>query len=257
MKRLIVGIIIIVGLIFGFLASQPRTTSIEFSSDDFLQNDGVIFGELEINSFTDYLEVILHSNQTTGFRWGIIKLTDEMVWTPDNYEYEPPETDGVVGAAGKEIWIFPRDEGTLTMEYSQPWDDGIKAERTLYLYVFDNKPITTSIEFSNDDFLQNDGAIVEELEVSGSADYIEVTLHSNQTTGFKWGIIEVPDDDETEWTPYLYRYEPPETEGLVGAAGKEMWIFPRDEGILTMEYSQPWDGGIKAERTLNLTVSTE
>jgi len=255
LKRLIIAIGVITAMVFGFLASQPRTASIEFSGDDFLQNNGVIVGELEINSFTDYIEVTLHSDQTAGFKWEIVKFTDEMVWPPDDHKYEPPETEGLVGAAGKEIWIFPRDEGILTMEYRQPWDGGTKAERTLHLYIFTIKPETASIEFSNDDFLQNDGAIVEELEISDSIDYIEVILYSNPTTGFRWEIIEVP--DETAWTPYLYRYEPAETEGLVGAAGKEIWIFPRDEGILTMEYSQPWDGGTKAEWTLNLPISTE
>ena len=46
----------------------------------------------------------------------------------------------------------------------------------------------------------------------------------------------------------------------VGAAGKEVWTFEAIKKGTTkvrMEYSQPWEGGLKAEWTYTLTVTVE
>jgi predicted secreted protein len=53
------------------------------------------------------------------------------------------------------------------------------------------------------------------------------------------------------------KYEPPEEGGMVGASGKEIRTFKalkKGESSISMEYSQPWDGGTKAAETFELTV---
>lgn len=81
-----------------------------------------------------YLE--LCSNQTTGFKWEY-EMTKENVVKEEDYDYHEAES-GVVGAPGVELWTFEAVEtGTteINMEYSQPWQGGIKAEWTYVLIV--------------------------------------------------------------------------------------------------------------------------
>jgi predicted secreted protein len=47
---------------------------------------------------------------------------------------------------------------------------------------------------------------------------------------------------------------------VVGAAGIDVWTFEVVEKGTTeirMEYSQPWEGGLKAEWTYTITVNVE
>ena len=92
-----------------------------------------------------------------------------------------------------------------------------------------------------------------ELGVGGS---LIVTLESNPgSTGFEWELTEI--SDETVLQQVDQRYEPPEEGGMVGAPGKEIWTFKglsKGESSISMEYSQPWEGGTKAAETFELTV---
>lgn len=92
-----------------------------------------------------------------------------------------------------------------------------------------------------------------ELGVGGS---LVVTLESNPgSTGFEWELTEI--SDEAVLQQVDQRYEPPEEEGMVGAPGKEIWTFKglkKGESSISMEYSQPWEGGTKAAETFELTV---
>lgn len=88
-------------------------------------------------------------------------------------------------------------------------------------------------------------------------DAIKVTLESNVTTGFQWLLAE--NTNEAAVTPVNHVYVEPDESGrpLVGAGGHEEWTFrAAAEGAskLTLEYSQPWEGGAKAEKTFDLTV---
>jgi inhibitor of cysteine peptidase len=87
-------------------------------------------------------------------------------------------------------------------------------------------------------------------------DKIILELCSNQTTGFKWNYEMSTDGilDEID-----YEYIEPE-DGVVGAPGMESWTFKAVQKGTTqikMEYSQPWEGGTKAEWTYTLTVTVE
>ncbi len=92
-----------------------------------------------------------------------------------------------------------------------------------------------------------------ELGVGGS---LIVTLESNPgSTGFEWGSAEI--SDETVLQQVDQRYEAPEEGSMIGAPGKEIWTFKglkKGESSISMEYSQPWEGGTKAAETFELTV---
>jgi inhibitor of cysteine peptidase len=87
-------------------------------------------------------------------------------------------------------------------------------------------------------------------------DTIAVKLCSNPTTGFQWEYVmsegSVLQEEEHD-------YKEPEGDAP-GTAGKEVWIFRAVEKGTTevhMEYSQPWEGGEKAEWTFTMTVIVE
>ena len=84
---------------------------------------------------------------------------------------------------------------------------------------------------------------------------LTVTLESNQTTGFQWELKSVGDTSVLQSQGGTY--EAPGDTGAVGAGGEEVWTFKAlkpGTSSLSMEYSQPWDGGTKAGQTFGLTV---
>ena len=122
------------------------------------------------------LIVTLESNATTGFKWELTELTSQLeepapreedeepgpepqqegpeptnpvVVVPEELpektvlrhadnEYVPPEAEGVVGAAGKEVWTFHAEEkgkSTIYMEYRRPWEEGVEPAETFTLTV--------------------------------------------------------------------------------------------------------------------------
>jgi len=88
---------------------------------------------------------------------------------------------------------------------------------------------------------------------------IKVTLESNPTTGFKWELTEISDQTVLEFVES--KYEPGEGTDQdlprVGAGGTEIWSFKtikQGEATISMEYSQPWDGGMKAAKIFEMTV---
>ena len=98
-----------------------------------------------------------------------------------------------------------------------------------------------------------------ELAAGGS---LAVTLESNPTTGFRWDLAS--NTDETVLQLVDHKFQPPQApQGgppLVGAGGKEVWNFKalkKGTSTISMEYSRPWEGGEKAERTFVLTVAVK
>ncbi len=159
---------------FGCAAEEPEEPPVlpreEVSVD--ASYDGK---EVEITAETGALIITLESNPTTGFRWELIELTSQLeepapreeadepgpepeqegpepakpaVYTADlpektvlehiDNEYVLPEAEGVVGAAGKEVWTFHAGEkgkSTIYMEYRRPWEQDIEPARTFTLIV--------------------------------------------------------------------------------------------------------------------------
>ena len=59
-------------------------------------------------------------------------MTSDNVVKEEDHDFEEPEED-MPGAAGVEVWTFEAVEKGVTeiqMEYSQPWEGGLKAEWT-------------------------------------------------------------------------------------------------------------------------------
>jgi len=114
-----------------------------------------------------------------------------------------------------------------------------------------------SVEVSCDEFVEEQH-ISKNLEVD-VGDSFTVTLCSNPTTGFQWSeTAEISDPAVLEQVNH--EFVPPEDENIVGGAGKEVWTFKalkEGNSTISMEYSQPWEGGDKEEWTFTLTVVVE
>jgi inhibitor of cysteine peptidase len=109
-------------------------------------------------------------------------------------------------------------------------------------------------EVSCDEFYA-DGNRSDEFTVE-VGDKIRVELCSNPSTGFEWDYEMTVEDVLNEED---YDFQDPEG-GAIGAAGTEMWTFEAIETgstVVQMEYSQPWEGGMKAEWTYNISVTVE
>ena len=90
-------------------------------------------------------------------------------------------------------------------------------------------------------------------------DTLKVTLCSNSSTGFQWPE-QAQIDDQSILQQTDHEIIAPEEDSPPGTPGTEYWIFrPRKKGtaVISMEYSQPWEGGTKAEWTFQLTVNVE
>ncbi len=107
---------------------------VEISCDKFGENSHYITEfEVEVG---DKIRVGLCSNPTTGFQWDY-ETTIENVLKEEDHDFEEPKRD-VPGAAGIEVWAFEAvEKGTteVQMEYSQPWEGGLKAEWTYTMNV--------------------------------------------------------------------------------------------------------------------------
>ncbi|UCH43592.1 MAG: protease inhibitor I42 family protein [Dehalococcoidales bacterium] len=89
-------------------------------------------------------------------------------------------------------------------------------------------------------------------------DSLTVTLCSNPSTGFQWAES-AQIDDQTSLEQLNFKYEAPEGD-VPGAPGLAVWTFKaleKGQAIVSMEYSQPWEGGTKAEWTFELTVTVK
>lgn len=90
-----------------------------------------------------------------------------------------------------------------------------------------------------------------EIGVGGS---FTVTLDSNVTTGYSWELKGISDTSVLEKTDN--KYVAP-TSNLMGASGKEVWTFKALKAgttTLSMDYSQPWEGGQKGANSFNVIV---
>jgi len=111
------------------------------------------------------------------------------------------------------------------------------------------------LQLSYDDFTQNKN---QTHNISGVhiGDVIKITLPSNATTGFRWGLAGISSvtvlaqDGESE-------YVLPESTAL-GAGGQEIWSFKalnRGTSTISLAYSQSWEGGTKSAWTFTGEVT--
>jgi len=118
-----------------------------------------------------------------------------------------------------------------------------------------SKSQEASVDVSCDDFTKLQ-SISKEIEVAVDSSFT-VTLCSNPTTGFQWESAKISDQTVLEQIDHQFvspkRALPPPP----GTAGQEVWTFKvlkAGKSTISIEYSQPWEGGEKAAWTYALTV---
>jgi len=73
------------------------------------------------------LELVLTSNPTTGYSWSATEIPACLEQDGDP-EYDSDAPPGMMGAGGEDTWRFTAvepGEGTLRLEYSQPWEQDV------------------------------------------------------------------------------------------------------------------------------------
>lgn len=84
------------------------------------------------------LTVTLESNQTTGFQWELVKITDETVLEEVSHAYVAPGAEGKVGAGGEEVWTFKglkEGKSIIALEYRRPWEQEVEPDQVFVLTV--------------------------------------------------------------------------------------------------------------------------
>ena len=137
MNSRIVALAIIIVMTLSMLSCvvTSRDTHVEITCDDFAENPTSTRNDFQIE-IGDKIYVELCSNASTGFEWSYEMSGDEAIMEED-HDFEAPEVD-MPGAPGKETWTFEGiREGTtvISMEYSQPWEGGMKGEWTYTINV--------------------------------------------------------------------------------------------------------------------------
>lgn len=119
------------------LNGGEEARTIELTTDDFAANNHV---EQDVTiKQPGSLIITLGANPTTGFQWAENAVIAGNVMTQISHTYVEPQADsGIVGAPGKDVWVFDSIEpgtATLTFEYSRPWEGGEQAEWTLTVHI--------------------------------------------------------------------------------------------------------------------------
>jgi predicted secreted protein len=127
-KVVLISMILIVLLALPSCIITSSLINVEIKCDEFAENPHSIRNDFQVE-IGDKITVKLCSNPSTGFEWDY-EMTKENVLKEEDHDFEEPERD-VPGSAGIEVWTFESvEKGTTTvhMEYSQPWEGGLKAE---------------------------------------------------------------------------------------------------------------------------------
>ena len=137
MKTRVIALIVIGILTLTTLSCiiTSRDINVEITCDDFAENPTSSRNDFEME-IGDKLYVVLCSNPSTGFEWSY-EMSDDSVIKEEDHDFEEPDSN-LPGAAGKETWTFEAvDKGTtiIDMDYSQPWEGGIKQEWTYRITV--------------------------------------------------------------------------------------------------------------------------
>ena len=130
MKLIAIATLLLVSLSLSSCIITSQLINVAIPCEEFRENPNSIINDFQIE-IGDKITVKLCSNPTTGFQWGYEMSGDNAIKEED-HDFEEPNGD-VVGASGTEVWTFEGTaEGTtvVLMEYSQPWEGGIKKEWT-------------------------------------------------------------------------------------------------------------------------------
>jgi inhibitor of cysteine peptidase len=135
-----------------------------------------------VNTSTGYyFSVRLEENPSTGYQWNLttsdgIKIVED--------EFEPPENEDVVGAAGFHIWTFRiMDNGNQQIDaiYKRPWENVTGEEETFSLMLeVEGKPVA-SVDGDDGEYVY-DTANVDDINVMVMESFpVQVSV---QATGY-------------------------------------------------------------------------
>lgn len=104
-----------------------------YTCDDFAANNHIT-DDITL-AVGETFELTLCANPSTGFAWNEVQITGGTTLLPLSREYREP-SDAMPGAPGSELFVFEALEagsGTVTIDYSRPWEGGEKAVWTYTL----------------------------------------------------------------------------------------------------------------------------
>ena len=84
------------------------------------------------------LAISLESNPTTGFGWELVELEDPILQLMGEAEFQPSESNEIVGAGGTETFRFEvvsTGQTTLTLVYRRSWEEGVEPLGTFRLNI--------------------------------------------------------------------------------------------------------------------------
>ncbi len=186
--------------------------------------------------------ITLDSNQTTGFTWQLAQALDASLVQYVGKDYVAPTDTSLVGAPGEEVWQFQAlKEGTTTivLQYSQAWDTATPPAKKHTVNLTINKTTNEMSDAFN-------------IQVGQT---FNLTLDSNQSTGFSWAIVQEPDAAILKLNSHNYVAS---SSGQLGAAGKEVWQF---QGIaagttsMVLQYQKAGDTVPDKKDTVKVTVT--
>lgn len=79
--------------------------------------------KISVNAGKNFM-IELKSNPTTGYKWQLAEPLNERIVKLVSSDYLAPNTN-LVGAGGKEIWIFKavkKGEAKIILDYLRPWE---------------------------------------------------------------------------------------------------------------------------------------
>ena len=247
--KLLLGITILMGLLLLFGGCKPGNNETEPNLigwiDNVLQPQGETLGQLLINS--------PDNNTSDKF---MVTVTDKtVILNETSGEQKDAEFDSFNKGQKVEIWF----SGPVMESYPAQ----VSAEKIVIMEdsSFAIMPApgdgrsTIGFEVTEEQFRAQQ-FISESIGVTYPGELV-VTLPLNRSTGFDWSYETI---GKIVLEEVSSEYIGPEDTKTVGAPGKSIWMFKSiDRGTteLRMEYSQPWEGGIKTEWSLILTVVVE
>ena len=117
------------------ITSGQEAKTIELTLDDFTAQNNIV-KDIELIR-PGSLIVSLGSNPTTGYQWGEAEISAPVVEQVSR-NFVAPEDTGVVGAGGKDVWVFDSKEtgtATIKMSYGRSWEGGETGTFTLTINV--------------------------------------------------------------------------------------------------------------------------
>ncbi len=201
----------------------------------------------------DTLRIVLESNPSTGYSWGISTVDDAVLENTENRYESACDSAEMVGCGGEEVWDFKgiaAGTTTLEMAYYRSWESPETAVRTFTLTV-EVAIAEADATYSEED----DGKKV----VLTAGESLRVELESNPSTGYSWHVKMIS-ENVLENTAGQYESDCASDSMVMGCGGKEVWEFKgiaAGETTLEMAYYRPWEEGKDEIETFTLTVQVK